>query len=465
MVKPLGLSVVRDSEVKRMGVEPYIKFFGNNVVFGKWDATDYVNKYYLHSSALYSIVNRITSVSAQASETFKVYKVKNQAKAARHKQWTGRNATKDSLFQALLTKDDAYEVDDSHPFNELLKKPNDWQGINEFVQTCIGFKLLTGNRYLFMTTLDLGANAGKPFALYNLPPQHITIKQGQTLWSVAGYVLNLGVPVDIPAEVIIHSREWNADFDGMGSHLYGLSPLRANHRNLMRGAAAEDRAVAMLQNAGAAGLVFNKAAESMTVEQAGLLKKKVNEEVLGFENAGKIAIANGDMGYLNFGLTAGDMGLMEQEKYSDEKIANAYKVPPGLFQASANATDNNIAAWNRQLVTQAVIPALADLRDDLNKILGLYGEGYYVDYDINVFPEMQEDQEKLSNILDKSWYLTPNEKRIARGFDEDMSEPMMKRYLVPTTLQDITNLDPSNMDNAMNQIDQGLNNDNLNANP
>jgi hypothetical protein len=104
IAKLANYSFVPDRQVKAMGVEPYIKLFGNNVVFGRWDDRDYM-KYYFNSSALYSIVNRITSVSAQASETFKVYKIKNQAKALRHKQWTGRNATKDSLFKALLTKE------------------------------------------------------------------------------------------------------------------------------------------------------------------------------------------------------------------------------------------------------------------------------------------------------------------------------------------------------------------------
>jgi HK97 family phage portal protein len=459
-----GLSVVNSYQLA--GTQPYFKFFGNNVVWGKWDTADYINAGYLSNAGVYSIVNRITSVASMAAETFRVYKIKDENKARKIKAWTGHTASAQSLLTAIMLKDSAYEYDDKHPFNAILTKPNQWQGISEFVQTSVGFKLLTGNRYIFMLAPDIGANTGKPVALYNLPPQNMQIKMGAGLWDVAGYVLNLARPLDIPVESIIHSRYWNPEFDANGSHLYGLSPLKAASRNLQRAAAAELRATAMLENAGAAGLLYSKG-EEMTKDQAEALKFKVNNEILGPENASKIALANGDMGYIPFGMSASDMSLIEQEKYSDEKLANIFKVPPGLFQASANATDNNIAAWNRQLVTQAVIPALADLRDDLNKILALYGPGYYVDYDINVFPEMQEDQEKLSTILNNSPYLTMNEKRIARGFDEDLNEPMMGRYLIPSNLVDITTLDPAALDAQMNLIDQqgqgNLNNENNNA--
>jgi hypothetical protein len=100
-----------------------------------------------------------------------------------------------------------------------------------------------------------------------------------------------------------------------------------------------------------------------------------------------------------------------------------------------------------------VIPALADIRDDFNKILGLYGTGYYVDYDIKIFPEMQEDLEKLSRTLDKMYYLKPNEKRILTGNDEDLDEPMMSKYLVPSGLVEISSLNPDNMDPELDAVD------------
>ncbi len=41
------------------------------------------------------------------------------------------------------------------------------------------------------------------------------------------------------------------------------------------------------------------------------------------------------------------------------------------------------------------------------------GNGYYIDFDLTVFPELQEDMKELSAILSQSWWITPNEKRAA----------------------------------------------------
>lgn len=453
----VGLSVVRSSRLPQ-SVEPFFKFFGNAVVYGHWNQEKYINDGFVKNATLYSIVNRITSVSAQASETFKVFKVKDKAKAVKYKAWTGERATKESVFMARQIKEAAYELDTNHPFNALLAKPNDWQGLNEFIQTSIGFKLLTGNRFLFTLATDMGANAFKPQKIYNLPPQYMRILRDESvqgnLWSISGYQLNLGSAVDIPKEMVIHSRYWNPVFDLSGSHLWGLSPLSAAARRLDIARLAEDRSNAMMKNAGGAGVLYNKTA---TEKPSAKMKRIVNEEVLGLENAETIHLANGDLGFLQFGMKAVDMQIIEQERYTDEKLCNIYKVPPGLFMASANATDNNIAAWNRQLITQAALPALSDFRDDLQTILTRgWGDGWYVDYDPSIFPEMQEDQGKLADILNKSPYLTQNEKRIVRGYDEDMDEPMMRRYLYPMNVVDITTLNPDNMDPELNDVDEQL---------
>jgi HK97 family phage portal protein len=455
--KQAGFSVI---PTRRLGgVEPFFKFFGNAVVYGNWNTDKYISDGYMKNASLYSIVNRITGVAGQAAETFRVYKVKSEAKARKYQAWTGDRATKESILGAIRLKQDAYEIADNHPFTEILEKPNEWQGMNEFLQTSIGFKLLTGNRYLFLLSPDLGANRGKPTAIYNLPPQHINIIRGDGMWTVAGYEMQLNETVKIPAEAIVHSRYWNPFFDMDGSHLYGLSPLAAAARRMDVARLAEDRTNAMMRNAGAAGLVYNKSegVEPLTVEEKAQMNSIVNDEIMGLKNAQYVRFANGDLGFLQFGMKAADLEILKEKQYSDESLCNIYKVPPGLFQAAANATDNNIQAWNRQLVTQAVLPALADVRDDLNKILyNGWGEGWYVDYDVKIFPEMQEDLEKQARALQLMPYLNWNEKRVLTGHDEDMDEPMMQKYIVPNNLVDLTTLNPDNMDSELESVDEEL---------
>lgn len=456
--RPFGYDLVRrESELQSSLMARLFRMIGlSGYSWSYWDNNKFVTEGYLRNADLYSIVNRITSTAAIAP--FKVYRIKDQKKFLKYKHWTGERSTRESIQKAMLLKNQVFEEDNTHPLNELIDRPNHWQGSNEFTQTSIGFKLLTGNRFWFVNTLDSGANAGKPHSIFNLPPQHMMIYIGQTLWSVAGYELNIGYPQKIPVEAIIHSRYWNPDYDLAGSHLWGLSPLRAASKTLDRSNKAEERGTTMLDNAGAAGVMFDKsgAFDKLSTEQAGQLKRKINEEILGLENSGKIALANGDIGYINFGLTAVEMEILKQEEFSMQRLANIYKVPAGLFLANANATDNNIAAWNKQLVTQAVIPCLSELRDDWNKIATMYPEKVYVDYDVSVFPELQDDIQKVVDAMLKAWWLTAQEKRLATGYGEDPNEPMLSRYLVPGTLREISDLNP---DALVDELDREIGED------
>jgi HK97 family phage portal protein len=440
-MSPLGYQVV---PYKYSQFVPSFQFFGLTYTFANWNLDQFICNGYAQNAGLYSIVNRITKTASVCP--FKVYRIKDQKKHLKVKSWTGTNATMESLQRAMLMKSVAYEEDNSHPLNDLIEQPNPGQRGGMFMQNSIGFRLLTGNKFWFVISVEAGANEGRPFAIYNLPPQYMELKTGGTLWSVDEYRLNLGKPIVLPKESIIHSKYWNPVYDTTGNHLMGLSPLSAGSRNLDRSAKSEERSVAMLRNAGAAGLVYDKTGQDVSEAQARSLKKKLNEEVLGLGNAGKIAVANGDMGYINFGMTAQEMSMENMEKWTFQQLCNLYSVPPGLFDPQYSSY-NNAKEFKKELVTSAVIPELALERDDWNQIAKLYPEtDIYVDYDINVYPEMQEDFEKTSRVLQNAWWFTGNERRLAMGSDEDKDEPNMDRYLVP---QGLLFLDEMSLDNAI----------------
>lgn len=423
--------------------------------WGDWNSSKYITEGYMANAGLYSIINRITKTAAIAP--FKVYLIKDQKKHQLYKAWTGARATKESITRAMTIKNLAYEEDLTHPLNQLIEKPNSWNSASEFTQTAIGFILITGNRFLFVNRLEAGANKGKPVEVYNLPPQHMRIIIGGGLWQVSGYELQLGQIVPIPKENVIHARYWNPNYDTTGSHLWGLSPLTAGSKTIERSNLAELRGATQLKNAGAAGVLFDKTpgGSELSPEQASEMKQALNEEILGLDNSGTIKLANGDMGFINFGMTAVELAVIEQEKYSDEKMCNLYNVPAGLLMANANATDNNIKAWNKQLITGPVLQALNELRDDWNKIAEMYGEAIYVDYDLSVYPELQEDLEKTANVMQKAWWLKGNEKRLAMGYDEDTEEPMMQKYLVPNNMTELGNLNPDLIGDELDDVDTG----------
>lgn len=460
VASPLGVTVLPTRTVDQM-IGPTSNFLsqiiGLTVVWGSWNNQDYIDKAYIGNTTVYSVVSTIASVAGMAAESMRVYKVKDRKKAYLYKCWTGERSTPESRIRAKLLFKDAYEYDDRHPLNDLIKQPNPEQGQNEFLQLSLIFKLILGNRFWFKGGMLLeGADKGKITELYNLPPQHMQILASNVkLWEVFGYQLMAGGAVDpIPKDLVLHSRLPNPIFNGNGSHLWGLSPLKAMEKTLEADKAAQNRQVAYFQNAGSAGLIFNKSITgTLATHIRDQIRRRINDEVNGYKNAGSIAVSEGDIGYIDFAMTGAEMQMLETRKYNDQKIYNAYHVPAGLFTDNANATDNNIAAWNKQLVSQAVLPALIDYREDWNKIAALWGPDVYVDFDIAVFPELKEDLQKLASTLNLMPYLSPNEKRIAAGWDEDLNEPMMKRYIYPSGYTDISNLNPVNIQDQFDQVD------------
>jgi HK97 family phage portal protein len=446
------VKATRQLDVVRRGfnLSTVAKFFGLSVTFSRYNLERYVQEGYESNAALYSIINRIARTAA--SSPFRVYRIVDRKKHLKCKAFTGRDASTTSIAKAVTIKALAYEEDTEHPLNAFLERPNPWQSGAEFILASVAFKLITGNRMILLTTLDMGANAGRVTSMVNLPPQYISIKP-DGLFSVGTYTLNIDKPTDIPAENIIHSRYFNPTINGAGEHLMGLSPLAAGKRILDVSDSSDMRSLAMMKNAGAAGIIFDKTVDGLSPEQAAALKAKINEEVLGLENAGTWAVANGDMGMLDLSRAYGDIGVEATQRYSLQQLCNIYGVPYVLF-GTESSTYNNIREAKKELLTMAVLPELVSLRDDLNLIASKFGEDVYIDFDMSVYAELQEDFQKLADVYSKSWWTTGNEKRLAMGMDEDTAEPMMKKYLIPSGLQELGNVNMEVIDDAMRQADE-----------
>jgi phage portal protein BeeE len=414
------------------------------------DSSTYVKEGYCGNPDIYTVISRIARTASNAP--FKVYRIKDKKKHLLYKAWTGESATVESVARALRIKELVYEEDNDHPLNLLIEQPNDYQKSREFTENCIGFKLITGERFLHVTRLDGGANEGKPYAVYNLPPQFMAVIGDKTLLGIASYEIQLGKVTPLKKEEIIFSRYFNPDFNDQGGHLRGLSPLKAGNRLTTLSNSGLERGVAMVQNAGAAGVLFDKPVagfEGMTDVQAGALTTKVNKEILGSENANSIAVANGDLGYIAFGMKGSEMELLDMQKLTRERIAVLFNAPPGLFDPEKSG-EHNAREFKKELITSACIPELDSIRDDWNEIAKLYTEeDIYVDYDLSVFPELSEDHKELAERLNNMWFVTPNEKRLMFGMDEDTEEPLMNTYFVPSGITPIEDL-------GMNEVDEGL---------
>ncbi len=134
--------------------------------------------------------------------------------------------------------------------SELLKYPNDYETFQDLVANSSGWKLITGGRTVWAQTLDLGANAGKPFQLHNLPYQEISIIATTNQFPIIeeAFVMTNLADAYFPKSQVLHDKYQNYDWDINGAHLYGMSPLKSALRRLSRSNSAIKASAAMLEN-------------------------------------------------------------------------------------------------------------------------------------------------------------------------------------------------------------------------
>jgi HK97 family phage portal protein len=202
----------------------------------------------------------------------------------------------------------------------------------------------------------------------------------------------------------------------------GMSPLQAAYRTSMMGNEAEIAAYSMMKNGGAKGALspepVNQQVPMVTLEQAHEIKNFMRDYVNGGINKGNITVLQTPWKYLDFGLSSVDMQLIESQKVTLHKLCRVFGVPVVLFEADY-MTDNNYQNALRDLVTNTIVPAIASLRDELNRwLVSKNGnDQYYVDFDIQALPELQKNILELFNAVKHADHLTMDEKREFTGYE------------------------------------------------
>ena len=395
-----------------------------------------VNKGYLYNPDVYSIVNLITG-SAKGVQ-WNLYEVKDQRKFRKYKALP-TDAKDFTLDRVIRLKEDSLEevYDDSNQLYRLIHRPNPLQGWGQFVENVLGFKLVTGNSFVHGVMLEAGANAGLINELWVMPAQFTRINASRGFEGiVSGYTLEIGTyRTKFAPEEVMHVKYWNPDYESDGAHLYGLSPLRAAGRVVRQSNDSYTAQSALLQNSGAMG-ILSVDPDSMTEEQASSLEQQYYNKYGGPAKRGRIVIAGAKMQWQQIGLNAVDMAIIESQKMSLRDLCNIYNINSALLNDPDNKVYNNVREARRALYMEKVLPELDTFRDELNRwLVSKYnekmGKQYYLDYDLESIPAMQEDMKLVMEQVRDAWWLTGNERRMAMGYDED---PVMNQYFIPAGL-------------------------------
>lgn len=350
-----------------------------------------------------------------------------------------------------------YENDDT--LNRLLDYPNEYCTFSDFVAETSLFKMLTGGRMIWAELLDAGANAGKPYSLWSLPYQEVSIIAAKG-WPVreVGYKLeawNLADPV-IPKEAVMHDKYFNPNFSVTGDHLYGFSPLKAALKLVTRSNSANKAATANFQNGGPKTVIFiddeRLAGSDVGGTEIQQIKKILQgKEYTGADNTNKLAGTSYRIGAVPLGLDNVDLAIIESEKWDLRRFCNVFSgIPSQLLNDPENKSYNNQKEGEKALTTRAALPQLNSFRDNFNRKLsddwGYGGKNIIIDYDMSVYSELQDDNQakwQWVRELPVPW----GYKLDMMGLDYDDS-PEMKEIMIPTGFQPI---------DGMNEVDEAIN--------
>jgi HK97 family phage portal protein len=178
----------------------------------------------------------------------------------------------------------------------------------------------------------------------------------------------------------------------------------------------------------------SKDTEPLTEEQADMLSRKL-QKAGGPKNNGKVPITSAQLKWNQMGMSPVDLSIIESDRMDRRTICNLYHVPSELFNDAANKTYSNTKEAGSAVYTNAVIPALSQFRDAFNKyIYARYNGQIYIDFDVSMISELQDDLSAMTTALSGAWWITPNERRDIMSFDSDESNPMMNDYWIPAGL-------------------------------
>jgi HK97 family phage portal protein len=347
---------------------------------------------------------------------------KNQEKGSKLSLERYKALTKQGDFvNALKFRKKAYDdqeiIEDGY-LSKLIQRPNPNQGQDQFFENAIIERML-GESDIWLNRGMVGTDVLEMFVL---PSQYVSlIPDPDDLFGVLGYILDAnGKRLGLAKEDVVQWKSINPEFDAYTrTHLRGLSPLKAAYKTYLMDLEANKAGVAMYANGGAKGVLMpglvGTSHANYTNEQAAGIKDTVNRTINSSEVRGAVGVFQSRWDYINFGLSATDMDLLDSMKLTREQLCQVFGVPAVLFSTDSMA-DNNYQNAQRDLVTNLIVPLLSTLRDELNRILA-YDETTYIDFDVTALPELQRDFEKQVTALKSADWLTYDEKRIAIGYD------------------------------------------------
>jgi HK97 family phage portal protein len=258
-------------------------------------------------------------------------------------------------------KQGIWEEVESPAFSPVLRKPNRYQTRQKFMEQWVISKLIWGNAYILKERDSRKVVTG----MHVLDPTKVQVLVSDNGWVFyrlsKDYLPDLETDIPTaPAYEIIHDT-----MECLFHPLVGIPPLFAGNLATLEGLNIQKASSAFFGNNSRPGGILS-APGTISQVTADRLKNEW-ETKFGGQNAGKVAVLGDGLKYEAMAQTAVDSQLIEQLKWSDEKICSIFKVPPYKIYVGPMPTYDNAEVLDKIYYAgclQRLIEAIEQLLDD-----------------------------------------------------------------------------------------------------
>jgi HK97 family phage portal protein len=309
------------------------------------------------------------------------------------------------------SENDVWSEVESAAFSPVLRKPNHYQTHNQFFECWQNSKQSRGNTIVLKERDNRGLVVGWHVLDWSRV-KPLVAPNGEVFYDLSSdYLSGVGEQVRVPASEVIHDR-WNCFYHP----LVGLSPLYAAGLLVGAGQAILRNSARFFENGSKPGGILT-APGAISDDTAKRLKEHWEANFTG-ENAGRVAVLGDNLKYEAMSITAAEAQLIEQLKWTDEKLCGIFKVPAYMVGVGPEPLNNNVEALAQGYYSRCLQRHFEDAETLIDEGLGI-GRGvkkdgtvYGVEFDLDGLLRMDKASQirTLAEAV-KGALLKPNEAR------------------------------------------------------
>lgn len=322
----------------------------------------------------------------------------------------------------LLLYDKGGNEIEHHPLLDLLRAPNPMQSGTQFLETVYSHYQIAGNVYIEAVSAQ---DEAPPRELFVLRPDRMRVIPGSAglpqgyEYQLSGQVVRWPCDPLTGASPILHWKTFHPLDDW-----YGMAPLEAAMSAIDQHNASSNWNQALLQQSArpSGALIYapKDGPAQLSDMQFKRLKDELEEHYASARNAGRPLLLEGGLEWKEMGLSPKDMDWLAGRDRAARDIALAFGVPEQLIGISDSQTYANMAEARLALYEETVLPLAQHFRAELNRwLLPYFDDDLRLEIDADQIPALSARRDALWDKLNRTTFLTRNEKREAVGYAPD----------------------------------------------